>query len=38
MNIGKIDPNFLVGSKLSSDEYIWRNAQDAPRSVVNTHA
>lgn len=33
MNIGKIDPNFLVGSKLSSDEYIWRNAQDAPFEI-----
>ena len=33
MNIGKIDPNFLSGSKLSGDEYVWRNAQEAPIEI-----
>lgn len=33
MNIGKIDPNFLMGSKFASDEYIWRNAQDTPFEI-----
>ena len=33
MNIGKIDPNFLLGSNLSQEEYAWRNAQDAPFEI-----
>lgn len=33
MNIGKIDPNFLIGSKFSIDDYDWRNAQDAPIEI-----
>ena len=33
MNIGKIDPNFLLGSKFSIEEYDWRNALDAPIEI-----
>ncbi|MBR3929162.1 MAG: SGNH/GDSL hydrolase family protein [Clostridia bacterium] len=33
MDFGKIDPNFFIGSKLSQEEYIWRNAQDKPFEI-----
>lgn len=33
MNIGKIDPNFLSGSKFSSEDYTWHSALEAPFEI-----
>jgi len=33
MSIGSVDPNFLLGSKLSQEEYIWYNCQSDPFEI-----
>ncbi|MBQ1256289.1 MAG: SGNH/GDSL hydrolase family protein [Clostridia bacterium] len=33
MDFGKIDPNFFIGSKFSTEEYTWRNAQGEPFEI-----
>ena len=33
MSIGSVDPNFLLGSKLSENEFTWFNAQSEPFEI-----